>query len=107
MFVDWRGDPDELMTGQAGSEISTLLCSAAERGAGVFGLVWRSHLDKFRFSAAENRHLGEEIEDAGGCWLVQNRGRTSPSLLRNLTAGRRRAPRGPEIVFAAARPHPR
>src|SRR6185437_3887344 len=32
MFVDWRGDPDERMTGEPGSEISTLLCGAAQRG---------------------------------------------------------------------------
>jgi len=79
MFVDWRGDPDERMTGRPGSEISTLLCAAARRGVGVYGLIWRSHLDKFRFSAAENRHLGEEIEEAGGCCLLDMRVRTGGS----------------------------
>jgi phosphatidylserine/phosphatidylglycerophosphate/cardiolipin synthase-like enzyme len=66
MFVDWRGDPDERLLGEPGSEIGSLMCRAAERGVDVRGLVWRSHLDKLSFSAEENRHLGKEINDAGG-----------------------------------------
>lgn len=65
MFTDWRGDPDELLGGP-GTEISRVLCEAASRGVIVKGLVWRSHLDRFAFSEQENRHLGEEIEAAGG-----------------------------------------
>lgn len=66
LFVDWRGDPDERLLGEPGSEISRLLSGAAERGVDVRGLVWRSHLDRLQFSAAENRHLGEDINAAGG-----------------------------------------
>jgi phosphatidylserine/phosphatidylglycerophosphate/cardiolipin synthase-like enzyme len=66
MFVDWRGDPDERLLGEPGSEIATVLCRAARRGVDVRGLIWRSHLDKLTFSAAENRHLGEDINAAGG-----------------------------------------
>src|SRR5947209_4674471 len=65
LFTDWRGDPDELLAGP-GTEVSGVLCAAAERGVVVKGLVWRSHWDRLQFSAAENRHLGEEIERAGG-----------------------------------------
>ena len=43
-----------------------VFCAAAARGVVVKGLVWRSHLDRFAFSEQENRHLGEEIEAAGG-----------------------------------------
>jgi phosphatidylserine/phosphatidylglycerophosphate/cardiolipin synthase-like enzyme len=66
MFVDWRGDPDERLLGEDGSDVRTLFCGAAERGVDVRGLIWRSHLDKFMFSAAENRHLGEHVNAAGG-----------------------------------------
>lgn len=70
MFVDWRGDPDERLTGEPGSEIGPFLASAARSGVDVRGLVWRSHWDRFAFSAAENRHLGEDINAAGGeCFL--------------------------------------
>jgi phosphatidylserine/phosphatidylglycerophosphate/cardiolipin synthase-like enzyme len=66
MFVDWRGDPDEQLLGTPGSEIAAVLCQAARRGVDVRGLIWRSHLDRLTFSAAENRHLGEDINAAGG-----------------------------------------
>lgn len=65
MFTDWRGDPDQLLAGP-GTEVSRVLCTAAARGVVVKGLVWRSHLDRLSFSEQENRHLGEEIEAAGG-----------------------------------------
>ncbi|NUO34766.1 MAG: phospholipase, partial [Dermatophilaceae bacterium] len=70
LFVDWRGDPDERLTGEAGSEVARLFADAAARGVDVRGLVWRSHWDRLAFSAAENRHLGEDIDAAGGeCYL--------------------------------------
>ena len=79
LFVDWRGDPDERLTGAQDSAVSQVLCRAAERGVGVYGLVWRSHLDRFRFSAQENRHLGEEIDAAGGHCLLDMRVRIGGS----------------------------
>ena len=66
MFTDWRGDPDERLTGDADSEVSKVFCRAAGRGVVVKGLVWRSHWDRLQFSAAENRSLGESINAAGG-----------------------------------------
>jgi phosphatidylserine/phosphatidylglycerophosphate/cardiolipin synthase-like enzyme len=65
LFTDWRGDPDQRLDGP-GTEVSRVLCEAATRGVIVKGLVWRSHLDRFAFSEQENRHLGEEINAAGG-----------------------------------------
>ncbi len=65
LFTDWRGDPDQAVDTD-GSEIETVLCEAAARRVVVKGLVWRSHLDRFAFSEQENRHLGEDIEAAGG-----------------------------------------
>lgn len=79
MFVDWRGDPDEQLTDEPGSSVSQLLCRAAERGVGVFGLIWRSHLDRFQFSERENRHLGEDIEAAGGHCVLDMRVRVGGS----------------------------
>lgn len=65
MFTDWRGDPDELLAGP-GTEVSRVFCEAAARGVVVTGLIWRSHFDRFAMSEQENRHLGEEINAAGG-----------------------------------------
>jgi phosphatidylserine/phosphatidylglycerophosphate/cardiolipin synthase-like enzyme len=77
LFTDWRGDPDEELA--EGISVSAAFCDAARRGVDVRGLVWRSHLDKLAFSAAENRHLGEDIEAAGGQCLLDMRVRTGGS----------------------------
>jgi phosphatidylserine/phosphatidylglycerophosphate/cardiolipin synthase-like enzyme len=73
MFVDWRGDPDERLTGSPDSEAGMVFGDAAKRGVDVRGLVWRSHWDRFAFSAAQNRQLGDEINDAGGQCLLDMR----------------------------------
>jgi phosphatidylserine/phosphatidylglycerophosphate/cardiolipin synthase-like enzyme len=74
-FTDWRGDPEERLDGP-GSEVSRVLAEAAGRGVHVRGLVWRSHLDRFRFHEEQNRHLGEEIVAAGGECLLDMRVRS-------------------------------
>jgi phosphatidylserine/phosphatidylglycerophosphate/cardiolipin synthase-like enzyme len=78
MFTDWRGDANELLT-PAGPAIADLFCAAARRGVLVRGLLWRSHLDRFRFSRQENRQLGEEVEAAGGECVLDMRVRPGGS----------------------------
>jgi phosphatidylserine/phosphatidylglycerophosphate/cardiolipin synthase-like enzyme len=73
MFVDWRGDPDQRLAGSPDSEVARVLSRAASRGVLVRGLVWRSHWDDVGFSARENRHLDEEVNQAGGCCLLDMR----------------------------------
>jgi phosphatidylserine/phosphatidylglycerophosphate/cardiolipin synthase-like enzyme len=79
MFVDWRGDSDERLAGSSDTEIGKVFADAAQRGVDVRGLVWRSHWDGMAFSAAENRHLGDEINDAGGECLLDMRVRIGGS----------------------------
>jgi phosphatidylserine/phosphatidylglycerophosphate/cardiolipin synthase-like enzyme len=78
LFTDWRGDPDQRLA-EPGPQIAQLFCEAAQRGVTVRGLVWRSHLDRFRFSEQENRHLGEQIDAAGGQCLLDMRVRPGGS----------------------------
>src|ERR1039457_5751908 len=78
LFTDWRGDADERLAGD-GCTVAEILCDAARRGVLVRGLVWRSHLDQFQFSERENRHLGEDIEAAGGKCLLDMRVRPAGS----------------------------
>lgn len=78
MFTDWRGDPDEHLD-ESGVQVSEALCEAAKRGAVVKGLIWRSHLDNFAYSQEQNRHLGEDIEKAGGECLLDQRVRPGGS----------------------------
>jgi len=66
LFTDWRGDPDQAVDDSRQLTVAELFARAASRGVVVKGLVWRSHLDRLQFSEQENRHLGEEIEAAGG-----------------------------------------
>lgn len=78
-FTDWRGDPDEQLTDDPASGVEDLLSAADERGVDVRGLIWRSHWDKLSFSAAENRHLGEQLQAHGAEVLLDMRVRTSGS----------------------------
>jgi phosphatidylserine/phosphatidylglycerophosphate/cardiolipin synthase-like enzyme len=78
-FTDWRGDPDERLTGEPGSEVETVLAAADRRGADVRGLIWRSHWDWLSFSGAENRHLGEQLQHQGAEVLLDMRVRTGGS----------------------------
>ena len=91
LFTDWRGDPDQRLDGP-GTEVARVLADAARRGVIVRGLLWRSHLDRFRYSLQEHRDLGEAIVAAGGeCLLdmrVRNRGSHHQKLVVLRHAGR-------------------
>ena len=78
LFTDWRGDPDERLDGP-GTAVAAVFGLAASRGVVVRGLLWRSHLDRFQFSEQENRSLGDDIEAAGGCCLLDMRVRPGGS----------------------------
>ena len=68
-FRDWRGDPDVRLSAD-GPTVAELLRDAAGRGVIVRGQIWRSHWDRFQFSGEENRHLGVDIDAAGGQCLL-------------------------------------
>jgi phosphatidylserine/phosphatidylglycerophosphate/cardiolipin synthase-like enzyme len=98
LFTDWRGDPDEML-GDNAPTLRSLLCHAAERGVVVNGLVWRSHWDKLAFSAKENRRLGEEIEEAGGCCLLDMRVRAGGSHHQKFVVARRNDEPADDVAF--------
>jgi len=78
-FTDWRGDPDQRLGDEADTQVGAVLAAAARRGVMVRGLVWRSHLDRLGFSARENRHLGQQVNAAGGEVLLDQRVRLGGS----------------------------
>jgi phosphatidylserine/phosphatidylglycerophosphate/cardiolipin synthase-like enzyme len=78
-FTDWRGDPDQLLSDDPDSTIGAVLAAAARRGVAVKGLLWRSHMDRLGFSAQENRHLGVQVNAAGGEVLLDQRVRLGGS----------------------------
>ena len=75
-FVDWRGDPDEQLTDEPGTTLSSTLADAARRGVDVRGLLWRSHWRKIGFHSERSRMLGIDIDEAGGQCLRDMRVRT-------------------------------
>jgi phosphatidylserine/phosphatidylglycerophosphate/cardiolipin synthase-like enzyme len=99
-FTDWRGDPDQLLSDDPGSEIEAVLAAAARRGVIVKGLLWRSHLDKLGFSAEENRHFGEELNSAGGEVLLDQRVRLGGSHHQKLVVIRHAARGERDVAFA-------
>ncbi|MGL5817004.1 MAG: phospholipase D family protein [Phycicoccus sp.] len=66
LFADWRGDPDQQLTDDPGSTLSSVLVAACRRGVDVRGLLWRSHWKRLGFHAEKSRQLGDEITEAGG-----------------------------------------
>jgi len=98
-FTDWRGDPDQKMR-DAGPTVAELFSAAAERGVVVKGLMWRSHLDGLSYSEEENRHLGEDIEQAGGEVLLDQRVRFGGSHHQKLVVIRHPAAPERDVAFA-------
>ncbi len=77
-FTDWRGDADERLR-DAGPTLAELFGDAARRGVVVKGLMWRSHSDALAYSEEQNRQLGDEVSDAGGEVLLDQRIRMAGS----------------------------
>src|SRR4051794_21737869 len=97
-FTDWRGDADERL-GEHGPEVEELLCEAARRGVEVRALLWRSHSDKSTFSAQENQRLGEDINEAGGEALLDQRVRRGGSHHQKLVVVRYRDRPNDDVAF--------
>ena len=95
-FTDWRGDADERMRTE-GPTVGTLLGDAAKRGVVVKGLVWRSHHDELSYSEEQNRHLSDDVNEAGGEVLLDQRVRRAGSHHQKTVVVR--AP-GRDLAFA-------
>lgn len=99
LFADWRGDPDERLTGAPGSEVAAVFAAAAHRGVDVRGLIWRSHWDRLAFSSAENRHLGTRVNAAGGQCVLDMRVRLGGSHHQKLVVLRHRDGTDRDVAF--------
>jgi phosphatidylserine/phosphatidylglycerophosphate/cardiolipin synthase-like enzyme len=97
-FTDWRGDADELLA-ECGPTIGELLADAAGRGVEIRALLWRSHSDRVRFNAQENRHLGVVINDAGGEALFDERVRRGGSHHQKLLVVQRWGGSHEDVAF--------
>lgn len=98
-FTDWRGDPDQSLTDEERSEVGAVFADAARRGVSVKGLLWRSHADRLGFSAKENRHLGVQVNAAGGEVLLDQRVRLGGSHHQKLVVLRHHAAPETDVAF--------
>ncbi len=98
-FTDWRGDGDELLRSE-GPTVAELFGDAARRGVVVKGLMWRSHSDKMAYSQEENRQLGEDVRDAGGEVLLDQRVRRAGSHHQKLVILRHPGDPGRDVAYA-------
>ena len=76
-----------------------MLAAAARRGVSVKGLLWRSHADRLGFSAKENRHLGVEVNAAGGEILLDQRVRLGGSHHQKLVVIRHARRAETDVAF--------
>jgi phosphatidylserine/phosphatidylglycerophosphate/cardiolipin synthase-like enzyme len=97
-LVSWRGDPDQLLT-EDGVTVAGAFSAASLRGAVVKGLLWRSHLDRLRFSAAENRDLSTDMRDDGSEVLLDQRVRPLGSHHQKFVAIRHRERPADDVAF--------
>jgi phosphatidylserine/phosphatidylglycerophosphate/cardiolipin synthase-like enzyme len=98
-FTDWQGDYDERLTGEPGSEVGDVLCRADERGVDVRGLIWRSHWQGLGFTAEENRHLGERLQNRGAEALLDMRVRAGGSHHQKMVVIRYRDDPARDIAY--------
>ena len=98
-FTDWRSDPDERLSDDPDSQVGAVMAAAARRGVVVKGLLWRSHLDQLAFSAKENRHLGEVLNEAGAEVLLDQRVRLGGSHHQKLVVIRHASGREGDVAF--------
>jgi phosphatidylserine/phosphatidylglycerophosphate/cardiolipin synthase-like enzyme len=97
-FLDFRGDMDELLDGP-GTAASDVLGAAARRGAGVFGLLWRSQPKVARQSEEANAEFVRRIDEDGGQVLLDARTRRGGSHHQKLVVLRHPAAPGHDVAF--------
>jgi phosphatidylserine/phosphatidylglycerophosphate/cardiolipin synthase-like enzyme len=99
LFTDWRGDADELLCPQ-GPTVGELFSAAARRGVLVKGLMWRAHRGQTDYSETANRQLGEEVREAGGEVLLDQRVRRAGSHHQKLVVLRHPGRPERDVAFA-------
>lgn len=99
LFTDWRGDGDEQLLGEDGTDVLRVLGEADRRGVDVRGLIWRSHLDALSFSAHENRTLGIRLQEQGAEALLDMRVRTGGSHHQKLVVVRYRGRPQDDVAY--------
>jgi phosphatidylserine/phosphatidylglycerophosphate/cardiolipin synthase-like enzyme len=99
LLTDWRGDGDEQLSGQPGTEVATVLSNLARRRVDVRGLVWRSHPDQVGLSEQEALRLADVVNEAGGELLLDERVRRAGSHHQKLVLVRHLGHEADDVAF--------
>jgi phosphatidylserine/phosphatidylglycerophosphate/cardiolipin synthase-like enzyme len=97
-LTDWQSDGDERLVGP-GTEIGTVLATAAGRGVHVRGLLWRSHPRQAHFAEQENIAVAKKVNGAGGQVVLDERVRRGGSHHQKLVVIRRVSDPGADVAF--------
>jgi phosphatidylserine/phosphatidylglycerophosphate/cardiolipin synthase-like enzyme len=97
-FTDWCGDADEQLLPE-GATVGEVLCDLAKNGVEVRGLVWRSHSKRMQYNAQQNELLGEQINEAGGEVLLDQRIRRFGSHHQKLFVIRHKGDVDADVAF--------
>jgi phosphatidylserine/phosphatidylglycerophosphate/cardiolipin synthase-like enzyme len=97
-FTDWCGDADERLLPD-GPTVGETLSDLAKNGIEVRGLIWRSHSKHLQYNAQQNQFLGNEVNEAGGEVLLDQRIRRFGSHHQKLFVIRHRDHSEADVAF--------
>ena len=97
-FTDWCGDGDERLRPE-GPTVGETLSDLAKNGIEVRGLIWRSHSQHLQYNAQQNQYLGNEVNEAGGEVLLDQRIRRFGSHHQKLFVIRHREDSSRDVAF--------
>lgn len=99
LLTDWRGDSDEPLGDDPGTELATVLVEMVGRGVDVRGLLWRSHPDQAHLNEQEAIDLAATVNEAGGELLLDERVRRAGSHHQKLVLVRRPGHEAGDVAF--------
>lgn len=97
-FTDWSGDADEQLLPD-GAAVGDVLCDLVRAGVEVRALLWRSHSERLRFTAAENQNFGRRLNEAGAEVLLDQRVRRFGSHHQKLVVVQHLGHPGRDVAF--------
>ncbi|GAA4837216.1 phospholipase D family protein [Garicola koreensis] len=97
LLAGWRMDAEQLI--DADLSVADALVRAAESGASVRGLLWRSHPSWLVGSWEKNKELAQMVNRAGGAILLDHRVRRFGSQHQKFIVIRRPADPGRDVAF--------
>lgn len=97
-LTGWEGDDDERLAGPD-TQVGKVLADVARRGIDVRGLLWRSHPNRMHFAESDNAAFVNDVNQAGGEILLDERVRRGGSHHQKLIVIRRPGRTADDLAF--------